>query len=88
MLQHEGNTQGVCPSILEIMPKHWNIYEKTMSQHAIANVTTCVEGRLLVVKICKMNVGSMPQHAGHTQAGCQGIQGNISRHPIKIFSTE
>ena len=43
MLQHEGNTQGVCPSILEIMPKHWNIYEKTMSQHAIANVTTALK---------------------------------------------
>ena len=58
MLQHEGNTQGVCPSILEIMPRHWNIYEKTMSQHAIANVAACVEGRLLVVKIRKMDAAT------------------------------
>ena len=56
MLQHEENTQQVCLSILEIMPRHWNIYEKSMSQYAIANVAACVERGLLVVKICKMDV--------------------------------
>ena len=37
MLQHEGNTQGICRSILGRMPRHWNIYEKRRLQHAIAD---------------------------------------------------
>ena len=86
MLHHEGNTQRVCRSIQRRMSRHWNIYEKSMLQHAIANVAACVEGRLLVVNIRKMDAGSMPQHVRHTQAGCRGIQGSMPRHPIKIFS--
>ena len=75
MLQHEGNTQGICRSILGRMPRHWNIYEKRRPQHAIADAFSMRLRKTIGCENthdgCRNIHGSMPQHAGHMQAGCQ-----------------
>ena len=61
------------------MPRHWNIYEKSMPQHAIADVVACVERRLLVVKIRKMD-------AAVSMVQCRSIRG-IRKLDAKAFKT-